>query len=656
MHDERHMERYMKQILPTNMNKLTTLACALLPLAAAATELKDMTSDVVKADGYTITLDVDLSDVKGGEPLYEIPGSLALSIREAGKDPALGDYDRFGGNYLNFPGRDGRCLVVEALLPGPAGRVGLPLSVLGRADGADGAHRIVLDWRKYRFQMSCGARADFDFPWKAPVWNAGAQGRTLSPRVKSVAFVSPAKSKSAVADFYADGQKIDAPIQYWTPEDHNAWVGDVAVCRYKGRFHVFYLYDRRHHRSKDGKGGHIFAHISSADLRNWVHHPIAVPIEDWWQTAGTGTPFEKDGRLYLTYGWHTSRLMPESETTYPAMNEYFRKHGKMGVFKYSEIKGYPMGGTYCWSDDGAHFTNSDILFHTAQNPTVYNRTDGRLGLVNSYGGTHGYYVSDHLGDWEMYDDTIPISGDCPCPFEWNGRHYLLQGFDGMAYSPDGKPGTFVNWTKTGDSVYGGLSVPMVAPWGDNRRIIVGWINHVGGWGGWLCFRELIQFEDGKLGEKWLDETMPPVRRVAMKDGRADVGVAYDLLEFRDLPSDRDFKLLFTDPKTKKGVEFGVDPKRARAWYAYVREDGRRADAVTLREAGLPEARGRRYSKPQECASYAIEHIRSLDRAYGVRLIVRYDPKSDVTILDAEIAGARTMICRREGHLTVAERE
>jgi hypothetical protein len=330
------------------------------------------------------------------------------------------------------------------------------------------------------------------------------------------------------------------------------------------------------------------------------------------------------------------------------MNEYFRKHGKMGVFKYADLKGYPMGGTYCVSDDGRNFRQSGILFHTAQNPTVYNRADGRLGLVNSYGGTHGYYTSDHLGDWEMYDDTIPISGDCPCPFEWNGRHYLLQGFTGMASSPDGKPGSFENWTKAGDSIYGGLSVPMVAPWGDDRRVIVGWINHLGGWGGWLCFRELVQFGDGRLGEKWLPETMPPTRRVEVADGKAATGGAYDLVEFADLPADREFRVLLSDPAAAKKVEFGVSPKEGRAWFSYVLPDGRREPALTVREALAADADKKWHPKPHHCGSYAIERIRGLDRPYGVRMIVHYDAKSDATVFDAEIAGTRTMLCRREG--------
>jgi len=129
-----------------------------------------------------------------------------------------------------------------------------------------------------------------------------------------------------------DVRPIARSVQYWTPGDHNAWVGDVALGFHKGRFHVFYLYDRRHHASKAGAAGHCFAHISSADLVHWDEHPHAVPIENWWETLGTGTPFEYDGKLYLAYGLHTSRCTKDPK--------------------------YPIGATYAVSEDGIHFTKS----------------------------------------------------------------------------------------------------------------------------------------------------------------------------------------------------------------------------------------------------------------------------------------------------------
>jgi len=55
-------------------------------------------------------------------------------------------------------------------------------------------------------------------------------------------------------------------------------------------------------------------------------------------------------------------------------------------------------------------------------------------------------------------------------------------------------------------------------------------------------------------------------------------------------------------------------------------------------------------------SETYERIRGLDRPYKVRLCVYYDRKSNVTLFDAEIAGQRTMICRRPGRFSPVEKE
>lgn len=107
-------------------------------------------------------------------------------------------------------------------------------------------------------------------------------------------------------------------------------------------------------------------------------------------------------------------------------------------------------------------------------------------------------------------------GDCPCPFEWNGHHYLFQGFYQFAYSPSGAPGTYEDWSKDGRAPYEGLSVPMVASFSGNRRILAGWLNPLQGWGGWLVFRELIQNADGTLGMKWRSRLRRQLRRRCLR--------------------------------------------------------------------------------------------------------------------------------------------
>lgn len=44
-------------------------------------------------------------------------------------------------------------------------------------------------------------------------------------------------------------------------------------------------------------------------------------------------------------------------------------------------------------------------------------------------------------------------------------------------------------------------------------------------------------------------------------------------------------------------------------------------------------------------------VRGLDADYEVKVVAYYDAKADATLFDAEVAGQRTLICRREGRFT-----
>lgn len=552
------------------------------PLAAAFVLCTTLAAQAA-APCFTVKLQIDLSGVLAGEELYEV-GCAKLALRIAGKNKDLESYDRRHGNYLNFPMPDGSSPVIEATICETGGRVGIPLGALPRADAI---HDVTLNFAKSRWTIIVDGVRDDDMPPNpgSVAWPVDAEGQILSPRVKKASFSSPALADALPE--VPDSRRVARSIQYWTPDDPNAWVGDVVVGTFKERFHVFYLFDRRHHGSGGGVGRHYFAHLSSSDLVNWEEHPAAVPLDEWWTSQGTGTPFVYEGKLHLAYGLHTSRLTQD-----PA---------------------YPIGATYAVSEDGIHFTKSHRIVHATQNPTIYNRTDGLLGLVTGYGMSGTILKSDHLGDWTLQDDTIPIGGDCPCLFEWNGRYYLFQGFTQFAYSPTGAPGTFVNWTDTGLAPYEGLSVPMVAPFGENRRIMAGWLNHIYGWGGWLVFRELIQNPDGTLGTKWVPEIAPPVKP----------------LEFTAQPG-QTFSLVIA-PELENGtaLTLTIDPAARTAAF---RDDA--ADAK-LEAANL-------------AGNFRITNLPEFASDYPVKLVQYWDKKSDATIFDVEIADVRTMICRRSG--------
>ncbi len=528
--------------------------------------------------GFTAALRIDLEAPAADEPLLEA-GPLRLAIRLAGRDPALARYDRDGGNYLAFPRPDGSCPVVEATLAGL--RVGIPVGLLGRPEGA---HDVVVHAEASRFSIAVDDHVDEDFLDEPSVEADLSAPRTLSPRVASVRVSVPAVP--GALGRAPDARPVARSVQYWTPDGHDAWVGDVAPGVFGGRLHVFYLLDRRHHGSKRGAGGHFFAHLSSADLARWDEHPPAVPIEDWWETIGTGTPFERDGRLCLAYGLHTERIP---------------KGG-----------GFPAGGTYAVCRDGIRFAKTGRRIAEARNPSVYARAGGGWELVAGYGEAAGLFRSDDLERWTLADGALPFRGDCPSLFDWHGRRYLLQGFSRFACSPDGSPGSFADRSDEPDAPYDGLSVPMVVPWAGDRRLYVGWLRHPAGWGGWLVFRELVAHPDGRLGMKWVPEIAPPVPPRVFRAAAGE-------------PFARRFEREDGGP----ALVLSVDPARREASFA----DDVPAPA---------------FDERWKADNVRIGAVRGLDAPYGVRVVVWYDRKADATVFDAEIAGGRTLICRRRG--------
>ena len=336
-------------------NAMTYRILALLSVLCMGLTLPGATTD-----DFTVHCTVDISGVAADEPLYEV-GPSRLAFRMAGRTEELERYDRFLDNYLNFPLPDGSCPVIEATMYGL--RVGIPLGFLKRRDGV---HDVRLFCAKGHLTIEVEGHFDDDM-FRLPTVEADLSApKTLSRRVKSADVAVLAGAPGGV-NF---SRPVDKPIQYWTPPDHNSWVGDVSPSVHQGRLHVFYLFDRRHHTSKQRAGGHFYAHLSSDDLVHWTEHPFAIPLEEWWTSEGTGTPFVKDGRLCLSYGLHTSRI-----TKSPL---------------------YPIGGTYAESEDGIHFVKSGKIITDAQNPSIYNLPGGGFELVTSYGGKKGIFRSDDL--------------------------------------------------------------------------------------------------------------------------------------------------------------------------------------------------------------------------------------------------------------------
>jgi hypothetical protein len=90
-----------------------------------------------------------------------------------------------------------------------------------------------------------------------------------------------------------------------------------------------------------------------------------------------------------------------------------------------------------------------------------------------------------------------------------------------------------------------------------------------------------------------------------------------------------------------GCELRIQPGDGRAQFAAVPGNGGAADGCAADERSLREG-----GAPHQVANYAVEHLVGTDRPFAVRVLVKGDSKIGGTLVDAEIAGQRTMITYR----------
>jgi hypothetical protein len=595
-------------------------------------------------NGFTLKLMVNLQKFDAEKSILDIPEVLSVHLRQ--HDPL----DRKRQNYPAFKMADGSVPVLEATLALHSTEhsdwkemtIGIPLAMLKKPTGE---HEIVLNFSGVRWTLYAdGELLDNDFPFGYPQWPTRHTWRLDPANVKQAALHFPAITPVQKPV----GTPYTAPVQYWTPPGHNSWVGDVVTCFYRGRYHLFYLYDRRHHASKFGKGAHYFEHLSTTDFKTWTEHEAATPLDEQWECIGTGTPFVFQDRLCLAYGLHTGRVYPDEKTTWPAQWEFLKQHGRTGKFECASTPGVPAGSTYAVSADGVgHFKKSNIMFHPCQNPSVYTDPNGQLRLLAN-AGSKGIWESDDVdGGWRCISPDFPPGGDCTFFFRWGKFDYIIGGFTGFWSKPAGAPDSaYEDVVRKGLDFYDGSNVPAITKVVDGRFLMASWIP-IGGWGGPLVLRELVQFPDGRIGSKWMKEVMP-------KTGSAKTlaPVSADTTTFQ--VSDKSFMLTFNvqpaeltkgrfgisflpEDGERNGCEFQISLDDQRAQFSPASPDRFAAREKSLREGGAP----------QQVSNYAIENLIGADNSpFTVRVIVKGDDKLGGSLIDVEIAGQRTMISYR----------
>ncbi|MDQ0641182.1 hypothetical protein QF042_004747 [Pedobacter sp. W3I1] len=597
------------------------------------------------SSSFTIKLLVNLKAGSANKTLIDIPEVLKVTMFQHDAK------DRKRQNYPAYLLPDGSDPVLEASLRlhsltepnGPRDMsIGIPLAMLEKLNGE---HELVLHFSGVRWTLYVDNELlDNDFPIGYPKWGEQSTWSIDPSVVLKAEIFFPGMQPQRVA---LKKPRTVAEIQYWTPQGHNAWVGDVATFFYKGRYHLFYLFDRRGHASKFGKGGHYFEHLSTTDFKTWVEHDAATPIEEQWEMFGTGTPFIFDNKLCISYGLHTTRIYPKEQTMLPLQWDYYNKHGITGSFRYDTIPGYPAGSTYSISEDGiSNFKKSKILFHPCENPSVYTDPEGRLRMLANYGAKGTWESKSINGGWQSVNPNFPPGGDCTFFFRWQNYDYVIGGFTGFWSKPAGATeDKFVDGVKAGLDFYNGMNVPAVTEISNGRFLLAGWIP-IAVWGGTLAIHEMVQAPDGRIGTKWMNEIIPAIQKERLlskeikKTSTFPTGSSSFLLTFDVEPgTELNGKLgaLFLGAGNEDHAsEVQISPNYKRAQYGNGQLQNFSGTEKSLHEGGSPNS----------VRNYAIENLSGTDKPFTVRMIVKYEDKFGGSLIDTEIAGQRTMISFR----------
>lgn len=594
---------------------------------------------------FTVKFITDLKKFDSDRTILKINNVLTVNLRQHAVS------DRKRQNYPAFKMDDGSVPVLEATIDLHSSdhpdwnsmTIGIPLAILKKPFSE---HEIVLNFSGVRWTMYVdGQLLDNDFPYGFPKWSARNTWNIDTKFITKAEIFTPA----ITPEKRTKKPTLTSSVQYWTPPGHNSWVGDVATFFYKGRYHIFYLYDRRHHQSKFGKGAHYFEHISTTDFKIWTEHEAATPLEEQFECIGTGTPFVLNNQLCIAYGLHSERIFPDNQTTRPAQIEFIRSHGYSGKFDKSS-PGAPAGATYAISQDATNFHKTWVFFHPSRNPSVYRDPDGKLKMLANHGakgmwetGGDGGWLIDE--GWRCISPDFPPGGDCTFFFLWGRYDYIIGGFRNLWYKKAPEPiSEYKDLMKEGLDFYDGSNVPSISEIPGDRFLSAAWIP-ITGWGGNLIIRELIQFPDGRLGSKWFQEIMPAMEKSkALKtvENNMKIPTAGDnfMLNFNvDATVLNKGKLAITfmsDKGEENSCEFQISLDTQRAQYSNGSSKEFAETEKSLREGG----------SPQNVRNYAIEKLIGTEKTFAVRIIVKGDNKIGGSLIDAEIAGSRTMITYR----------
>lgn len=298
-------------------------------------------------------------------------------------------------------------------------------------------------------------------------------------------------------------------MQYFKP-DGDFFVGDCMPFFHDGAFHLYYLLDEKHHRGKDGLGGHQWAHASSTDLQQWTHHPLALPVDEEWECSiCTGSVFYHEGTYYAFYA---TRLRDWSEHLSLATSTDGITFEKTTPNPFASP---PEGYSRHYRDPYVFQDDETGRFHMLVTAALANPT-----LPQSR-GCLAHLMSEDLRKWDITEPFL-VPGykdppECSDYFHWNGWYYLIfSNYSVASYRLSRNP--YGPWIRPKVDTFDGRVARVLksTSFTGNRRIGVTYLasrqdNKDDGrllFAGNAGFRELVQHDDGSLGTKFPPEMIP----------------------------------------------------------------------------------------------------------------------------------------------------
>ncbi len=349
-----------------------------------------------------------------------------------------------------------------------------PLTLSGEIKVGDLAEIVMLD---HRIELYINGEL------KDEEWPAGTKlfeiGDVFMPDAKVEATEYFEKSDDS-PDVLASFENAEG----WYP-GNGVFVGDCMPYRRDNEYHVLFLKDRHHHKSKWGLGAHQWEHISTTDFKTWNIHPMAVPITAPSEGSICTGSWIKDGdKEYLYYTVRMGRGIPAPICRSVSYDGYhFEKDTSFG------------------------FTISE-KYHkaSARDPKVIKGEDGLFhmflttSLAEERKGCLAHYVSKDMETWEDFGEPIYVAPsmeqpECPDYFKYNGKYYLISSLKGTArYMVSDKP--FKDFVMPDDPIIPCSSVPKCAEW-DGKLIFAGF-KKIGGYGGSMTFKAAAADDNGFL--------------------------------------------------------------------------------------------------------------------------------------------------------------